>query len=211
MMKEYIAEREKHGKWDDAWATHPLPTINEPEEAMCWLTPRADLDGDRKADDPTQKNRMTCTCSVRVVPIMSARAGESKGLADVIEPTRASPIAPPCQAIYVVAGWPLARRDSKSRSTYHLHDHSGNRPKLTRCQHKALTSWLPEQKSCSWTWWLAWLRCLVVLGAAAEPRSALGKFDQSISAAEAPRLDGSQHTCFLPLLCVVRDVYCGRA
>ena len=43
MMKEYIAEREKHGKWDDEWVIHPLPTINEPEKAMCWLTPRADL------------------------------------------------------------------------------------------------------------------------------------------------------------------------
>ena len=50
MMKEYIEEREKHGKWDDEWAIHPLPTINEPEKAMCWLTPRADLDEDRKAD-----------------------------------------------------------------------------------------------------------------------------------------------------------------
>ena len=50
MMKEYIEEREKHGKWDDEWAIHPLPTINEPEKAMCWLTPRADLDENRKAD-----------------------------------------------------------------------------------------------------------------------------------------------------------------
>ena len=29
---------------------HPLPTINEPQKAMCWLTPRSDLDDDRKAD-----------------------------------------------------------------------------------------------------------------------------------------------------------------
>ena len=50
MMKEYIAEREKHGKWDDEWVVHPLPTINEPQKAMCWLTPRADLDDNRKAD-----------------------------------------------------------------------------------------------------------------------------------------------------------------
>ena len=50
MMKEYIADRENHGKWDDEWAVHPLPTINEPEKAMCWLTPNADLDDNRKAD-----------------------------------------------------------------------------------------------------------------------------------------------------------------
>ena len=30
MMKEYIAGREKHGKWDDEWVIHPLPIINEP-------------------------------------------------------------------------------------------------------------------------------------------------------------------------------------
>ena len=50
MMKEYIAEREQHGQWEDEWAIHPLPTINEPQKAMCWLTPNADLDEDRKAD-----------------------------------------------------------------------------------------------------------------------------------------------------------------
>ena len=34
MMKEYIAERERHGKWDDEWVVHPLPTINEPQKAI---------------------------------------------------------------------------------------------------------------------------------------------------------------------------------
>ena len=43
-MKEHIAEREKHGKRDDEWVAHPLPTINEPQKAMYRLTPRADLD-----------------------------------------------------------------------------------------------------------------------------------------------------------------------
>ena len=43
-MKEHIAECEKHGKWDDEWVVHSLPTINEPQKAMCRLTPRADLD-----------------------------------------------------------------------------------------------------------------------------------------------------------------------
>ena len=29
---------------------HPKPTLNEPEKAMCWLTPDEDLDEDRVAD-----------------------------------------------------------------------------------------------------------------------------------------------------------------
>ena len=50
MMKERIAERAAHGQWDDEWVFHPQPTINEPHEGMCWLTPDADLDEDRTAD-----------------------------------------------------------------------------------------------------------------------------------------------------------------
>ena len=50
MMKERIAERERHGTWADEWVFHPLPTINEPHKAMCWLTPDSDLDEDRGAD-----------------------------------------------------------------------------------------------------------------------------------------------------------------
>ena len=49
-MKEYITDQGRHGKWDDEWAIHPLPTINEPQKAMCWLTPKVGLDEDRKAD-----------------------------------------------------------------------------------------------------------------------------------------------------------------
>ena len=50
MMKERIAKREKHGKWDDEWVTHPLPTLNEPEKAMSWLTADSELDESRMAD-----------------------------------------------------------------------------------------------------------------------------------------------------------------
>ena len=50
MMKETITEQGRHGKWDDEGAIHPLPTINEPQKAMCWLTPQADLNEDCKAD-----------------------------------------------------------------------------------------------------------------------------------------------------------------
>ena len=49
-MKAKIEKREKHGKWQDEWVTHPLPTLNEPEKAMTWLTADSDLDEDRRAD-----------------------------------------------------------------------------------------------------------------------------------------------------------------
>ena len=32
-MKVRIKERQKHGKWDDEWVEHPLPTLNEPHKA----------------------------------------------------------------------------------------------------------------------------------------------------------------------------------
>ena len=50
MMKVRIEERQKHGKWDDEWVEHPLPTLNEPHKAMSWLTPDPSIDEDRKAD-----------------------------------------------------------------------------------------------------------------------------------------------------------------
>ena len=50
MMKERIAERVAHGTWDDEWVVHPLPTINEPQKAMSWLTPDTHLNEDRSAD-----------------------------------------------------------------------------------------------------------------------------------------------------------------
>ena len=50
MMKERISKREKHGKWHDEWVTHPLPTLNEPEKAMSWLTADSELDENRMAD-----------------------------------------------------------------------------------------------------------------------------------------------------------------
>ena len=50
MMKEYIAERSAYGNWRDEWVFHPLPTINEPHKAMCWLTPDPDLNEDWAAE-----------------------------------------------------------------------------------------------------------------------------------------------------------------
>ena len=50
LMKERIEARQKHGKWDDEWVEHPLPTLNEPHKAMAWLTADPGIDEDRKSD-----------------------------------------------------------------------------------------------------------------------------------------------------------------
>ena len=38
------------GKWNDVWIVHPHPALNEPDKAVCWVTPRPDVDEDRKVD-----------------------------------------------------------------------------------------------------------------------------------------------------------------
>ena len=38
------------GKWSDLWIPHPHPALNEPEKAVCWMTPREGVDEDRKVD-----------------------------------------------------------------------------------------------------------------------------------------------------------------
>ena len=43
LMERNVREAAEHGKWSDRWYAHPLPTMNEPEKAVCWLTPRSDL------------------------------------------------------------------------------------------------------------------------------------------------------------------------
>ena len=50
MMKERIRAGQSYGKWNDEWILHPVPTMNEPNKAVSWLTARASLDEDRKAD-----------------------------------------------------------------------------------------------------------------------------------------------------------------
>ena len=50
MMKESTARAQSLGKWRDQWAEHPLPTMNEPRKAVCWLTAHESIDEDRKAD-----------------------------------------------------------------------------------------------------------------------------------------------------------------
>ncbi len=50
MMKANLSDSQPHGRWRDERFEHPLPTMNEPHKAMCWLTPHASVDEDRKAD-----------------------------------------------------------------------------------------------------------------------------------------------------------------
>ena len=50
MMKERIRAGQTYGKWNDEWILHPVPTMNEPNKAVSWLTARDTIDEDRKAD-----------------------------------------------------------------------------------------------------------------------------------------------------------------
>lgn len=49
LMKEEIGRAVTFGKWSDRWCSHPLPTMSEPEKAMCWLTDLGDYDEDHRA------------------------------------------------------------------------------------------------------------------------------------------------------------------
>ncbi|MDD9824787.1 MAG: hypothetical protein OXU43_06420 [Gammaproteobacteria bacterium] len=40
-MVANLEEASAFGKWSDLWAAHPLPTMHEPEKAVCWLTPNS--------------------------------------------------------------------------------------------------------------------------------------------------------------------------
>ena len=42
LMMRNIEAATTYGKWRDRWFPHPLPTMNEPEKAVCWLTQRDD-------------------------------------------------------------------------------------------------------------------------------------------------------------------------
>lgn len=50
MMQAQFAEGKTYGKWRDVWYDHPLPTMNEPNKAVCALTPLKGLTDERKAD-----------------------------------------------------------------------------------------------------------------------------------------------------------------
>ena len=50
MMQAQLAGGKTYGKWRDIWYMHPLPTMNEPNKAICSLTPLTSLTDERKAD-----------------------------------------------------------------------------------------------------------------------------------------------------------------
>jgi hypothetical protein len=43
LLKEEIANKRKLGSFNDAWITIPLPSMAEPEKAVCWLTAHDDF------------------------------------------------------------------------------------------------------------------------------------------------------------------------
>ena len=49
MLKGEIARIRQFGPWRDRWARHPLPTMSEPEKAVCWLTEHDQFDEDHVA------------------------------------------------------------------------------------------------------------------------------------------------------------------
>ena len=50
MMLAQFTDAKTYGKWSDTWYQHPLPTMNEPNKAICPLTPLDNLTAERKAD-----------------------------------------------------------------------------------------------------------------------------------------------------------------
>jgi hypothetical protein len=49
LIKERLASMTPHGKWQDRWLDHPLPTMSEPEKAVACLTDLGDYDEDHQA------------------------------------------------------------------------------------------------------------------------------------------------------------------
>ncbi len=49
LMKEALDKAIPLGKWNDIWIRSPLPSMNEPEKAMCYLTDYKDYDRDHIA------------------------------------------------------------------------------------------------------------------------------------------------------------------
>ena len=50
MMRARIEAAQSYGKWNDEWIVHPVPTINEPDKAVSWLTASESIDEERKID-----------------------------------------------------------------------------------------------------------------------------------------------------------------
>lgn len=47
LLKRGIAAAQAMGPWSDRWVSHPLPSISEPEKAICHLTDRGQYAGDQ--------------------------------------------------------------------------------------------------------------------------------------------------------------------
>jgi hypothetical protein len=62
LMQDRIAAAAQIGKWKDKWVTHPIPSMNEPDKAVCWLTDR-----DHHAYDEMTKAQMYLDASISAV------------------------------------------------------------------------------------------------------------------------------------------------
>lgn len=49
LMKAEIQRAVTLGRWSDRWCMHPMPTMSEPQKALCWLTDMEDYDEDHQA------------------------------------------------------------------------------------------------------------------------------------------------------------------
>ena len=49
LLKARIAAAQSIGQWKDRWVMHPLPSMSEPEKALCYLTDFRDYDADHLA------------------------------------------------------------------------------------------------------------------------------------------------------------------
>ena len=49
LLRQRLAAMTTRGPWRDRWLSHPLPTMSEPEKAVCWLTPDPSMDLDHVA------------------------------------------------------------------------------------------------------------------------------------------------------------------
>ncbi len=49
LMQERIKASAHIGQWKDKWVNHPIPSMNQPDKAICWLTESSNLSIDNKA------------------------------------------------------------------------------------------------------------------------------------------------------------------
>ena len=64
LLKARIAAAQSIGQWKDRWVMHPLPSMAEPEKALCYLTDMCDYDPDHLASRGSSARR-ACTRWIR--------------------------------------------------------------------------------------------------------------------------------------------------